>query len=72
MGDGERDWTAVVKAVAESPRRDNSAYHQAMSNARQAFEAAEAALGGPVQVKTKTKMKRSGEYVVKWVFKRVK
>ncbi|WP_028748813.1 hypothetical protein [Rhizobium mesoamericanum] len=72
MGDGERDWTAVVKAVADSPRRDNSAYHQAMSDARQAFEAAEAALGGPVQVKTKTKMKRSGEYVVKWVFKRVK
>ncbi|MDQ0558954.1 hypothetical protein QO004_000729 [Rhizobium mesoamericanum] len=72
MGDGERDWTAVVKAVAESPRRDNSAYHQAMSDARQAFEAAEAALGGPVQVKTKMKMKRSGEYVVKWVFKRVK
>ncbi|WP_431320487.1 hypothetical protein [Rhizobium sp. YTU87027] len=72
MRNSERDWSALVQAVADSPRRDNSAYHMAIAEARQAFEAAEAALGGPVQVKTKTKMKRSGEYVVKWVFKRVK
>jgi hypothetical protein len=72
MGDNERDWTALVQAVADSPKRDNSAYHKAMAEARQAFEAAEAALAGPVQVKTKTKMKRSGEYVVKWTFKRAK
>ena len=72
MSDSERDWSALVQAVADSPKRDNSAYHAAMAEARQAFEAAEAALGGPVQVKTKTKMKRGGEYVVKWVFKRVK
>ncbi len=72
MGDSERDLRALMKAVAESPRRDNSAYHKAIAEARQAFEAAEAAVGGPVQVRTKTKMKRSGEYVVKWVFKRVK
>ncbi|MEK1893960.1 MAG: hypothetical protein AAAB20_11890 [Rhizobium sp.] len=72
MGDSERDWTALVQAVADSPKRDNSAYHKAMAEARQAFDGAEAALGGPVQVKMKTKMKRSGEYVVKWMFKRVK
>ncbi|MCD2183270.1 hypothetical protein [Rhizobium sp. GN54] len=63
---------ALVKAVAESPRRDNSAYHQAIAEARQAFEAAEAALGGPVRLKTKTRMKGDGEYVVKWTFKRAK
>jgi hypothetical protein len=72
MGDNERDWTALVQAVADSPKRDNSAYHKAMAEARQAFEDAEAALAGPVQVKTKMKMKRSGEYVVKWTFKRAK
>ena len=72
MGDNERDWTALARAVADSPKRDNSAYHKAMAEARQAFEAAEAALGGPVQVKAKTKIKRSGVYVVKWTFKRVK
>jgi len=72
MGDNERDWAALVQAVAGSPKRDNSAYHKAMAEARQAFEAAEAALAGPVQVKTKTKRKRSGEYVVKWTFKPAK
>jgi hypothetical protein len=66
------DMMAILKAMADSPKRDNSAYHQAMAEARQAFENAEAALGGPVRVKTKTKQKRSGEYVVKWTFKRDK
>jgi len=41
-----------------------------MAEARQAFEKAEAALGGPVRLKTKTKLKRNGDYVVKWTFKR--
>ncbi|WP_246723537.1 hypothetical protein [Rhizobium sp. ARZ01] len=62
---------ALLKAMAESPKRDNSAYHEAMAEARQAFENAEAALGGSVTVKTKTKVKRrNGAYVVKWTFKR--
>ena len=65
------DMAAVMKAVAESPKRDNSAYHKAMAEAREAFQDAEAALGGPVTVKTKAKLKRNGKYVVKWVFERV-
>lgn len=63
---------ALIRSIAESPRRDNSAYHKAIAEARQAFEAAEAALGGPVRLKTKTRMKGDGEYVVKWTFKRAK
>ncbi len=64
------DMAAVMKAVAESPKRDNSAYHKAMADAREAFQNAEAELGGVVSVKTKAKRKRNGKYVVKWVFER--
>ncbi|CDZ57397.1 hypothetical protein [Neorhizobium galegae] len=70
MAEDKPDMSAVMKAVAESPKRDNSAYHKAIAEARQAFEEAEAALGGPVSVRTKTKMKRNGDYVVKWTFRR--
>jgi hypothetical protein len=72
MAEDNPDMTALLKAVVDSPKRDNSAYHQAMAEARQAFETAEAALGGPVQVRTKTKMKSNGDYVVKWTFRRAK
>ncbi|QRM54355.1 hypothetical protein [Sinorhizobium sp. BG8] len=71
MADDKVDTIAILKALAESPKRDNSAYHRAIAEARQAFEDAELALGGPVRVRTKTKLKRSGEYTVKWTFKRV-
>jgi hypothetical protein len=66
------DTLALLKAIADSPRRDNSSYHDAMAQARQAFEAAEEAIGGPVRVKTKFKTKRNGDYVVKWIFKPAK
>ena len=69
MANHKPDMAAVLKAVAESPKRDNSAYHKAMAEAREAFEQAEALLGGSVDVRTKTKVKRNGEYVVKWTFK---
>ena len=69
MANHKPDMAAVLKAVAESPKRDNRAYHKAMAEAREAFEQAEALLGGPVDVRTKTKVKRNGEYVVKWTFK---
>ena len=71
MAEDKPDMAAVLKAVADSPRRDNRAYHKAIAEARQAFEDAETALGGPVEVRTKTKMKRNGDYVVKWIFTRV-
>lgn len=71
MGQDTLDIAALLDAMAESPRRDNSAYHAAMAEARRAFEDAEAALGGPVKVKIKTKTKRNGSYVVKWTFKRL-
>ncbi|OJF90106.1 hypothetical protein [Pararhizobium antarcticum] len=70
MPDDEIDTIALLRAMADSPKRDNSAYHQAMAEARQAFEDAEAALGGPVRVKVKTKIKNNGAYTVKWTFKR--
>ena len=71
MRDDEPDITALIKAVAEAPRRDNSTYHQAIADARRAFEAAEQALGGPVEVRTRAKQKRNGKYVVKWTFTRI-
>ena len=49
MAEDEPELTALLKEVAETPKRDNSAYHAAMAEARQAFEKAEAALGGPVR-----------------------
>lgn len=72
MTEDKPDMSALVKAVADSPRRDNSAYHRAMAEAREAFANAEAALGGPVEVRIKTKLKRNGKYVVKWVFERAR
>jgi len=70
MAHNKPDMAAVLKAVADSPKRDNSAYHKAMAEAREAFQAAEAQLGGLVTVKTKTKLKNNGKYIVKWVFER--
>jgi hypothetical protein len=64
------DISALLKAVADSPKRDNSVYHKAMADARQVFADAEAAIGGPVDFKIKTKTKRNGKYVVKWTFRR--
>lgn len=72
MPSEKAEMAALVKALADGPRRDNSVYHKAMAEARQAFEQAEAALGGPVVVKTKTKLKANGKYVVKWMFERDK
>jgi hypothetical protein len=69
MPHDKSDMAALVKAVADGPKRDNSAYHEAMAEARKQFDEAEAALGGPVRLKIKTKRKRNGDYVVKWVFK---
>ncbi|CDZ35092.1 Hypothetical protein NGAL_HAMBI1145_26950 [Neorhizobium galegae bv. officinalis] len=71
MAEDKPDMSALLKEVAESPKRDNSVYHKAIAEARQAFEDAESALGGPVEVRTKTKMKRNGDYVVKWTFRRL-
>lgn len=70
MAENKLDTIALLKAIADSPKRDNSTYHRAIAEARQAFEEAESALGGPVKVRTKTKMKRNGEFTVKWTFKR--
>jgi hypothetical protein len=66
------DTVALLKELAETPKRDNSAYHQAIAEARQAFAQAEVALGGAVRLRTKSKLKRSGKYVVKWTFERLK
>lgn len=70
MASERRNLDALIKAVADTPRRDNSTYHQAMAEARDMFDRAEAELGGPVTVKTKSKLKPNGKYVVKWVFER--
>ena len=72
MAEDKPDMNAILKAVAESPKRDNTTYHRAMAEARQAFENAEIALGGPVELRTKTKLKRNGNYSVKWTFKPIK
>jgi len=71
MAQDKLDTIALLKAIADSPKRDNSAYHQAMAGVRRAFEEAEIALGGPVRVRTKAKRKRNGEYSFKLTFKRL-
>lgn len=63
------DMTALLQEVADSPKRDNTAYHKAMAEARKAFADAEQALGAPLKVKIKTKIKPNGDYVVKWTFR---
>ncbi len=65
MAGNRHDLTGIAKAVADMPRRDNSSYHQAMAQAREAFAEAEAALGGPVTMKVKVKTKGSGKADVK-------
>ncbi len=72
MAEDRQDISALVKALADSPRRDNSTYHSAMAKARDAFARAEGELGGPVDVRTRTKVKRNGDYVVKFTFSRVR
>ncbi|MDQ0322706.1 hypothetical protein QO002_004912 [Pararhizobium capsulatum DSM 1112] len=70
MAENDENMIALIKAMADSPKRDNSAYHKAMSEARRAFDEAELTLGGPVKLKTRTKIKANGNYVVQWTFKR--
>lgn len=70
MTKADAELAALIKAVADTPRRDNSVYHQAMAEAREMFAQAEATLGGRVTVKAKSKLKPNGKYVVKWVFER--
>ena len=70
MANDSQQTRALMKELADSPKRDNSAYHKALSEARAAFEAAEMALGGAFRVKTKVKQKKDGEIVVKWVFRK--
>lgn len=72
MGEDEAQTLALIKALADSPKRDNSVYHKAMAEARRVFEQAEHALGTSVRLKTKAKRKKNGDYVVKWTFKRAK
>jgi hypothetical protein len=60
----------IIRTVIEGPKQDNSSYLRAISDARKAFEDAEAYLGGPVSVKSKVKAKQNGKYVVKWTFER--
>ena len=69
MTDAKSEINALIKAVADMPKRDNTDYHRAINEARQAFEDAETVLGCPVRVKMKTRIRRNGEYVLKWVFR---
>lgn len=68
MADDATDMNAILKAVADAPRRDNSAYHKAMAEARAAFEAAETAFDGAVSLSIKVKTKKNGDRVVKFTF----
>ena len=66
-----KELAALLKALGESPKRDNAAYLAAMAEARQIYANAEAALGGPVKLKIKSKTKtKKNRYQVKWTFSR--
>ena len=70
MDDEKEGVNALMKAAIEAPKRDNSAYHQAIAEVRRAFAEADAAFGPDVLVSTKRKWKQSGDYVVKITFKK--
>jgi hypothetical protein len=59
---------AIVREIANEPRRDNRSYLMAVAKARDAVAQAEAHFGAPVKVTTKTKAKASGKFVVKLTF----
>jgi hypothetical protein len=61
---------ALVKSVVETPKRDNTDYHHAIAEVRRAFAEADAALGPDIEIRTKRKWKRSGDYVVKLTFRK--
>lgn len=50
------------------PRRDNTAYHKAMKEAREAFAAAEVALGGPVKISSEVSQNDRGDYIMTMTF----
>lgn len=61
---------ALMKLVAETPKRDNTEYHHAIAQFRRAFAEADAALGPEVEVRTKGKWKHNGNYVLKMTFRK--
>jgi len=61
---------ALISAIVNEPKRDNSAYLAAVAQARDAIAKAEAHFGVPVKVTTKTKAKANGKFVVKLIFER--
>ncbi|MDO6967084.1 hypothetical protein [Rhizobium alvei] len=68
MEKNDKDLTALIKALANDPKRDNSLYHRAVAEARRAFAEAEAHIQGPVALKTKIR-KRKDKVTIKWTFK---
>jgi hypothetical protein len=70
LDDDEEGMAALMKLAVETPKRDNTEYHQAIAEFRRAFAEAEAVLGAELQVRTKGKWKQNGNYVLKITFKR--
>ena len=68
MRKSRSDMDAIIREIANEPKRDNSAYLMAVAQARDAVARAEAHFGAPVKVKTKTKAKANGKFVVKMTF----
>lgn len=69
LDDNEDGIAALMKLAVETPKRDNTDYHQAIAEFRRAFAEAEATLGPEIQVRTKGKWKQNGNYVLKMTFK---
>lgn len=61
---------AIIREIANEPKRDNRSYLAAVAKARDAVAQAEAHFDAPVKVTTKTKVKASGKFVVKLTFER--
>lgn len=61
---------AIIRQIADEPKRDNRWYLTAVAKARDAVAQAEAHFGAPVKVTAKTKTKANGKFVVKLTFER--
>lgn len=60
--------TDYAQVLRDMPRRDNTAYHKAMKEAREAFAAAEVALGGPVKISSEVSLNDRGDYIMTMTF----
>jgi len=63
------DSEAILKALADMPRRDNAAYHRAVNEARWAYQEAERRWPGiPIEVSSEMEEEGDRAWILKLTF----